>query len=223
MENMILQAETRGTSRHQVRELRAAAQIPAVLYGRGTEAQSIAVDARALQKALSVAGSGLLSLKLGKKPVVQVLPREIQRDPVKRAIIHVDFVAVSLTEKMRLHVPIEQAGVAPISGDNDFVLVRVTDAVEIECLPTDIPGHITADISKLAGLDDEVRAGDLILPANVRLVTDPEHVIFAVTIARAAAVEEEAEPEEEIEAVGADEVEVIAKGKAARAGQDEEE
>jgi large subunit ribosomal protein L25 len=139
------------------------------------------------------------------------LTREIQRDPIKRTLLHVDFQVVSLTEKLRLHVPIEPEGTAPILDNPDMVLVRVMDAIEVECLPADIPNHVVADISKLMTVDDEVLAGDLQLPSGVRLMTDPDHVVYSVTLSRAAAVEEA-----EAAAAAAEEVEVVAKGKAAK-------
>jgi large subunit ribosomal protein L25 len=216
MDKVTLNAETRGAGRHQVRELRLKEKVPAVIYGATTSPQAIAVEARELHKALVAAGSGLIAIQVPKKPVFQVLTREIQRDPVRRNIIHVDFQAVSLTEKLRVTIPVDQSGVAPVLESGDFVLVRVSDTIEIECLPTDIPGHVAADISKLETVNDEVRAGDLVLPENVRLVTEPDHVIFAVTVSRAAAEVEEVEGEEAGEEVSG-EVEVIAKGKAAKA------
>jgi len=93
----------------------------------------------------------------------------------------------------------------------------VADNIEIECLPTDIPNHILADISKLETVNDEVLARDLVLPESVRLVTEPEHVIFAVAISRAATEAEETAVEGEEETT---EVEVIAKGKAAKAEEE---
>jgi large subunit ribosomal protein L25 len=217
MDKVTLKAETRGVGRHQVRELRLKDQVPAVIYGAATDPQTIAVGARELHKALVAAGSGLIGVQVAKKPVLQVLTREIQRDPVKRNIIHVDFLAVSLTEKLRVTVPVEQHGVAPVLTSGDFILVRVADNIEIECLPTDIPNHILADISKLETVNDEVLARDLVLPESVRLVTEPEHVIFAVAISRAATEAEETAVEGEEETT---EVEVIAKGKAAKAEEE---
>ncbi len=211
METIVLQAEPRSTGRHTVRELRQAEQVPAVVYGARVKPQAIAVGARALHKALEERGSGLLSLQVGDQPPFQVLPREIQRDPVKRNILHVDFQVVSMTEKIRLHVPIEQRGAAPVLENPDIVLVRQMDTVEIECLPADIPAHLVADISRLVTLDDEVLVGHLEVPAGVRVLTEPDHVVFSVTPSRAAAVEE-AEAAE----VSPEEVEVVAKGKAAR-------
>jgi large subunit ribosomal protein L25 len=174
----------------------------------------VAVDAKALHKALRVAGTSLVSLQIGDRAPVQVLPREIQRDPIKRSLLHVDFHVVSMTEKLRLHIPIEQEGKAPILSNPDMVLVRRMDAVEVECLPGDIPAHLMADISKLVAVDDDLLVGDLRLPAGVRLMTDPTHIVFSVTISRAAAEEEAAEAAEAEPT--AEEVEVVAKGKAAR-------
>ncbi len=225
MEKTTLQAESRGSGRHEVRELRLQERVPAVIYGASQEPQVIAVDARALHKALVSAGRGLIAIEMEKAPMIQVLTREIQRDPVKRNIIHVDFQAVSLTEKLRVTVPIEQHGVAPVLETGDYVLVRVADNVEIECLASDIPSYIIADMTKLETEADSVLASDLAMPENVKLVTAADHVIFAVTISRAAV---EAEEEEELEGVGEEEVEpgeveVIAKGKAAKADEDFED
>ena len=211
MEKIVLQAEPRGVGRHQIREIREANRVPAVVYGAKKEAQVVAVDAKALHKALHVAGTGLVSLQIGDQAPVQVLTREIQRDPVKRSLLHVDFHVVSMTEKLRLHIPIEQDGTAPVLSNPDMVLVRRMDTIEVECLPADIPAHLLADISKLETVDDDLLVGDLRLPAGVRLMTDPTHIVFSVTMSRAAAEEEAAEAEAAVE-----EVEVVAKGKAAR-------
>jgi large subunit ribosomal protein L25 len=219
MENITLQADPRRAGRHRVRELRQADHVPAVVYGRSIEPQTIALEARALQRALRAAGSGLLTLQIAGQPPVQVLSREIQRDPVKHHMMHVDFQVVSMTQKLRLHVPLEQQGTAPVMSNPDVVLVRQLDAIEIECLPGDIPSHLVADISRLQTIDDELLVGDLVLPPGVRLLTDRKHVVFSVTLSRAGLEEEE---EEEEEVVAAEEVEVVAKGKAAR-GEEEEE
>jgi large subunit ribosomal protein L25 len=211
MEKMVLEAEPRGVGRHQLRELREAHLVPAVVYGANKEAEVVAVDAKSLHRTLLAVGTGLVSLKIGDQAPVQVLPREVQRDPIKRKYLHIDFQVVSMTEKLRLHIPIEQTGTAPVLSNPDMVLVRRMDSVEVECLPGDIPAHLAADISKLESVDDDLLAGDLVLPAGVRLVTDPAHILFSVTMSRAAAEELAAAEEGATE-----EVEVVAKGKAAK-------
>jgi large subunit ribosomal protein L25 len=211
MEKIVLQAKPRGVGRQQLREMREANLVPAVVYGSKKEAQVVAVDAKSLHRALLAGGTGLVSLQIGDQAPVQVLPREIQRDPVKRKYLHIDFQLVSMTEKLRLHIRVEQAGTAPVLSNPDMVLVRRMDSVEIECLPADIPPHLVADLSKLETVDDDLLVSDLVLPAGVKLITDPTYIVFSVTISRAA-VEEEAAAEEAV----TEEVEVVAKGKAAK-------
>jgi large subunit ribosomal protein L25 len=209
MEKVTLSAELRGVGRHAVRELRAAERTPVVIYGAHQAPITASVLARDLRQALHRAGAGLLSLTLAGQAPIQALAREVQHDPISHRILHVDFQAVSMTEKLRLHVPIAHEGVAPALSTSDHVLVRGMDQVEIECLPADIPAHIVANIATLKGPDDEVLVKDLIVPAGVRILSDSDHVVFSIAIARSAAEEEVT-----TEAPAADSVEVVAKGKA---------
>ncbi|MCU0502321.1 MAG: 50S ribosomal protein L25 [Anaerolineae bacterium] len=216
MEKITLDAELRGVGRHPIRELRDTARVPAVIYGAGVEAKPISVNAKELQKALHQAGSGLLMLQVTGDSPLNVLPREVQRHPVKHNVLHVDFQAVSMTEKLRLHVPIIPVGDAPAMKLNgDLVLVRNLDAVEIECLPADIPNHLVADLTKLQSEDDEVLAGDLAVPNGVKVLTAHDHVIFSLTLSRAGTLEETEE------GATTAEPEVVIKGKAAKEGAEE--
>jgi large subunit ribosomal protein L25 len=212
MDKIVLQAEKRTDAglRHVLRELRTAGRVPAVVYGKGIETEMVAVNSRELHKAMVAAGAGLISLEIGGGAPVQVLAREIQRHPVKRNALHVDFMAVSMTELMQLEVPIVIEGTAPILARPDIVMVRNMDSVEIECLPTDIPQHLVANISNLKGEDDSVCVSDLVMPAGVRAVTDPSHVVISLSISRVSAEDEAAEA---AEATAADQVEVVGKGK----------
>lgn len=216
MEQIILDAELRGVGRHPVRELRDVQRVPAVVYGANTQAQPIAVNAKALHKALRAAGSGLLTLEISGQSPVKVLAREVQRDPIKHHVLHVDFQAVSMTDKLRLHVPVTAEGDAPAMKLNgDLVLVRGLDSIEIECLPSDIPNHLVANLSKLQTEDDEVLVSDLIMPDGVKVVTAHDHVVFSLTLSRAGITEEEA-----AEGSTTSDVEVVAKGKAAKEGEE---
>jgi large subunit ribosomal protein L25 len=217
MEKTTLDAELRGVGRHPVRELRDVARVPAVIYGAGVESQPISVNAKLLQKALHQAGTGLLTLQVAGGSPVNVLAREVQRHPVKHNVLHVDFQAVSMTEKLRLHVPIVHEGDAPAMKMNgDLVLVRNLDAVEIECLPADIPNHLVADLAKLQNEHDEIVVSDLAAPSGVKVLTAHDHVVFSLTLSRAGTVEETEEG-----AAAAAEPEVVVKGKAAKEGAEE--
>lgn len=216
MEKIILEADLRGVGRHPLRELRGEERVPAVVYGAGAQAQPIAVNVKALQKALHQAGTGLMTLQIAGQEPIQVLAREVQRHPVRHNLLHVDFQAVSLTEKLRVHVPLVHEGEVPaIRANGDLVLVRNLDTVEVECLPGDIPNHLVADLTKLKTADDELLVRDLVAPIGVRIMTPADHVVCSLTLSRAGALEE---VEEETPSA---EVEVVAKGKAAKEGAEE--
>jgi large subunit ribosomal protein L25 len=209
MEKVTLQAEPRQTGRHSNREIRTAAGVPGVVYGQHAEAQPISLNRKALGLALHKASGGVIDMELAGQPTLHVLVREVQRHPTKHNVLHIDFLAVSMTEKVKVHVPVVAQGSAPVMTNSDMVLVRQLDNVEVECLPGDIPEHLVADLSTLVTVDDEVLVKELKVPAGVKVLTEGDHVVFAVTLSRAGAVEEAAEAE----APSADEVEVVTKRK----------
>lgn len=210
MENVTLEATPRAAGRHSNRELRDAGRVPGVVYGKGQEAVAVSMDRKLLGIALHKASGRTIEMTLPGEAPLHVLTREIQRHPTKHSILHVDFLAVSMTEKVRLNVSVVPDGEAPATANNaDLVLVRSLDVVEIECLPGDIPEHLVADMSTLQGVHDEILVKQLSVPAGVKILTDGEQVLFAITPSRAAAVEEAVAEE----GASADAVEVVKKGK----------
>jgi large subunit ribosomal protein L25 len=209
MEKVVLKAEPRQTGRHSNRDIRNAAGIPGVVYGQHAEAQAISLNRKALGIALHKASGGVIEVELANQPTLNVLVREVQRHPTKHNILHIDFLAVSMTEKVKLHVPVVHEGQAPVMTNLDMVLVRGLDNVEVECLPGDIPEHLVADLSTLLTVDDEILVKELKVPAGVKVLTEGDHVVYAVTLSRAGAVEEVVE----VEAASPDEVEVVTKRK----------
>ena len=209
MEKVALKAEPRQTGRHSNREIRNAAGVPGVVYGQHAEAQAITLNRKALGLGLHKASGGVIEMELTDQPTLHVLVREVQRHPTKHNILHIDFLAVSMTEKVKLHVPVVHQGQAPVMTNLDMVLVRGLDNVEIECLPGDIPEHLVADLSTLLTVDDEILVKELKVPAGVKVLTEGDHVVYAVTLSRAGVVEEAVEAE----TASPDEVEVVTKRK----------
>jgi len=130
------------------------------------------------------------------------LIKEIQYDPVKGDIIHVDFNEVSLTKVIKVNVPViakgEPAGVKQEGGSLEHILWEI----EVECLPTDIPRGIEADVSLLK-IGDAVRIKDITFPSNIKVLNAPEAIVFSVTApikeeAAAVAVEGEEKQEPEV-------------------------
>ena len=125
-----------------------------------------------------------------------VIVRDRQRDPIYGRLIHVDFLAVSLTEALRTTVEISLVGEAPVSKLADVVILHNLYELAIECLPRDLPAKIEVDISGLMSADDSITVADLKLGDKITVLTDPEEVIVSVGYAQQEPVVEVAVEEE---------------------------
>lgn len=206
MEDLTLQVETRSGTGHKARHLRAQGVVPAVIYGGQAPSQNLQLDAHELERLLSKGGAAnLLSLVGDDFPKTRVLIREVQRHPVRRSVLHVDFVRVAVGQKITMAVPLHIVGHAP-AVELGAVLLQNTDSLEITCLPDDLPSSIEVDVSGLVGVSDRIYARDLTLPPGVTLAADfGEEPLVAMNLSRAAAHAGEEEEEEEAPA----EVEII--------------
>ena len=168
---------------------RQAGKIPAVVYGGGGKgvSESVSVDPKELSRILhSKSGlNSLISLKMGDAET-QVLVKEYQIDPVTHKLIHADFFRVAMDKVIRVSVPVhltgESKGVKLQGGTMDFVHREV----EVECLPANIPQHITVDVTEL-GLSQGVRVKDLPTDGNWEAVSEPENLIVHIVAPRAEA------------------------------------
>ena len=194
MERVNLEARVRsGIGTSEVKRLRRSGQVPAVVYGRGIDPTVVVVDAKALRGVLhTTAGMNVLidmTIGDGTQAARTVMVKDVQRDIFRRDIIHVDFTTVNLTETIETHVPIAFKGTPRGVTEDGGIFEAHLREIVLECLPTQIPEHIDLDVSELP-LGKSVHASDLILPADVTLVTDPGEVIATVVAPRV--VEEEA-------------------------------
>jgi len=184
MEKVILKATKRDVTGKHVKALRRAGQLPAVIYGRRTEPIVISLEAHSALLALGkLTSSSLVTIDVDGKEY-PALVREKQRDFIKNRLLHVDFMAVSLTEKIRTSVRIDFKGMSPAVKDFNAVLVHNLEELEVECLPTDLPERISVDISMLAKVGDGIRVSDVVVPENVRLLDDPDTMVAVATFAK---------------------------------------
>ena len=161
--------------------LRRAQIIPAVVYGHAIAPTSVQCEYRAIERVLKAAGtSHLIALSIPGQDTQDVLVREVQRDPITGRILHVDFYAVVATEVLRNLVPIILQGRAP-AVDKGGTVVQLLDELEIECLPKDMPAAIEVDISSLQDFHDHLTVADLKIPANVRVLSDPEAEVVSIS------------------------------------------
>jgi large subunit ribosomal protein L25 len=173
------------------RRIRRASKIPAVIYGHGSDPQHVSLPSHQTQLALRD-HNALLSVEVDGGSAPQLaLPKQVQRDPIKGTIEHVDLVIVRRGEKVTVDVDVYTEG----ESAPGTVVVLDHSQVPVEAPATHIPADITVSVEGLEN-GEQVLAGDLKLPGDATVTLDPEAMILSVTHTRASA-EEEAEAEEE--------------------------
>lgn len=197
MSESALQAQVReGTGKGVGRKLRASGRIPAVLYGRGRDNVLLSLEPRALERALSSSHAGMNTLfdlhvdgtQSGAATVVLV--KDLQRHPVRGALVHADLYQVDLTQTIEVSVPVHIVGTAVGVSMNGGILDIALREIEIECLPRAIPDQIDVDVSALE-IGESVHVRDVVLPEGVKLLSDPDLAVVSVA---APAAEVEAAP-----------------------------
>jgi len=208
MEEVLLQVSKRDVVGKQVKTLRREGILPAIVYGREISSIPISLNNHKANQILSaITSSNLVVLDIdGEKHTTLV--REKQRDPVTGEVLHIDFYEVSMTEKLRTNVMLEFQGESPAVKELMGVLVNVTESLEIECLPQDLPNRIVADLSTLEEIGDSLYIRDIILPPNIELISDIDGLVVVIS----APAVEEIEEVEELE-ITEEEPEVIERGK----------
>ena len=204
MEKVVIKATRRSVLGKQVKALRRAGELPAVMYGHKFEPISITLNAHKSQLILPhLSASTIVTIELdGEK--YSALIREKQKDFIKNKLVHVDFLIVSATEKIKASVRIEIHGLSPAVKDFNAVIVTQLADIEVEALPGDMPERIAIDITNLTAIGDSIHVRDLIIPSGVTVLThEDEMVLLATGVA----------PEELDETAAVDEPEVIEKGK----------
>lgn len=165
----------------QVSQLRRAGQLPAVIYGPGREPQPVQLNAREATKVLSrVHGAELIEFELD-GATSKVLVHDLQRHSMRGDFLHVDFYAVDMNRKIRVHIPIRLAGTSPAVTTHSAVLVRGVSGVEVECLPGDLVTFLEADLTALTEIGDALHVSNLVVPANIMVLTDGEDLVVRAT------------------------------------------
>jgi large subunit ribosomal protein L25 len=201
MSEMKIEVQPRATTGTNTnRRLRAAGQIPAIVYGAGKDSVPIQIERKRLIDLLRKSGGDnavfLLQLSdTGKERHAMI--REMQLDPITRSIMHIDFQRVLMTEKVRVQVAVELIGVAQGVKVEGGVLDFSHREVHVECLPGNIPKLLELDVTELA-IGGHLTAGDLKLPDGVTLTDEPDRMLVSVMHPKAEEVEEGAGAEPEV-------------------------
>jgi large subunit ribosomal protein L25 len=188
MEKVVLKAEKRDVIGKQVKAMRRAGKLPAVIYGRRTDPINVSLDAHTASLVLGrLTSSSLVTIDLDGTEY-PALVREKQRDYIKNRLLHVDFLAVSLNESIRATVSLNFVGASAAVKDFNAVLVQNLESLEVECLPTDLPERVDVDITPLARPGDGIRVRDVKISDKVHILNDPDTMVAVATFAK---VEEE--------------------------------
>lgn len=185
-----------GRGKGEARRLRREGRVPAIAYGSGLDATAVSVNGLELYHALRTdAGlNALIRLEMD-GDVHLTLARELQRHPVRREIMHVDFVAVDREVKVTVDVPVHLEGEAPGSNEGG-VVDQVRFSASVEVLPLEVPDVLTLDVSDMQ-VGDVKRLEDVPLPAGVELLDDPDGTVVSVYVPTAEVPEDEVTEEDE--------------------------
>lgn len=206
MERVSLSAlERTATGKRGAKRARREGFVPAVLYGRGRTPRVLSVGRKDLLSALHTAGrNALIDLRIAQDGDAQaetVMIEEIQRDHIRREILHIDLHLISLTEAIEVSVPVVLTGTPEGVTSGGGVLEQHRREVEVRCLPTQIPDSFTVDVTGLR-VGASMHVSDLVVPEGIEILTPPEEVIAAVVapvaeeeVAAAPEAEAAAEPE----------------------------
>lgn len=214
VESYTLKTQKRVIKGKKVKQLRREQIVPLSVYGNRIEPQNLQADYRQLEIVLMQAGgTNLIQLQLEGDPI-SVLAREVQRDPIRGTIEHVDFFAVDMKSRVTLDVPVVYEGESPAVTTQGALLIIGANTLSIETLPSHLPDQITVDLSELQNIGDSVSVGDLVLDEVITVLNNPDETLVSV-IQPAAARGTEDDEEETTDLLGEGEVsepEIIGRG-----------
>ncbi len=197
---MVLQTETRSVLGKKVKQLRRLGLVPGNVYGRGRESRAIQTPMIEVQRVFSaVDRNAVVPLSIdGAEETIPAVLREVQRHPVSRSILHLDFYEVDLTRRIHSDARLVLIGSSDAESRGGTV-VQSLEHVTLEALPTEMPSVIEVDITGLDDFGQSVLVRDLTLPDGVDAITDGAVAVATVLAPRVSEEDEEVEEEELVE------------------------
>jgi large subunit ribosomal protein L25 len=211
-EKIELKVDKRAVLGKKVKFLREKGVVPVHLFGHDVESQALQVGAAVLNKVLSQAGkTRLIDLKVGRSQKGHsVMVREVQKDPIRGSLIHVDFYQVNMAEKIKVEVPIVIIGESPALKSKENMLYQTLNSLTVECFPDKMPDSIRVDISVIIEAEQAVHVKDIVIP-DIIIMNEPDLTIVKVTL-RPVEVVEEVKPAVAVEGAEAAGAEGAAEG-----------
>ena len=179
-------APRQGTGKGAARSLRREGKVPAVIYGRGRDAEAVTVDTITLNRLLAqtAAATTIVDVTVGDKAPVKALIREIQRNPVRPGdIIHLDLYEVHADEKIIVEVPVKLIGIPEGVKNFGGVLDHIMHSLSIRVFPADIPEHLDVDVTAL-NIGQSIHVAELAFE-KIELMADARQTICTIVAPRA--------------------------------------
>jgi len=198
-----LKAEIRKVLGKKVKKLRNEGLLPATVYGNEFKSLTIQINSKELNKLFDEVGeAGLVELLIDGKDKIPVLLRNPQYNPISDELIHIDCYKVNLKEKIRTMINLEFIGESESVKEGNL-LITVTDEIEVEALPTDLPEHIEVDLSVLKDLDSIVTVADLnVDKSKIEILTSEDQIVVKTEEPKEEVIEEEEVSPEDVEVTG---------------------
>lgn len=185
-EGITLELEPRELLGKKVKKLRREGFIPVHLYGPGENSRSLQCQSRKLIQVLSAAGGNTaITVSVQGEPGNKLaFAREIQWDPKRDSIFHVDLLVAEVNRPVTAQVPIELIGDSPGARAVSGTIMQQLRQVEVQALPLQMPSRVQIDLSVLTDPDGVIRVGDLDIPSEVTVLTDAEDVVVRIELPR---------------------------------------
>lgn len=163
------------------KECRRKGYIPAVLYGKKVDNINLELETIEFVRVFREAGtSNLIDIKLEDGKTVKTLIQDIQRHSMTGNISHIDFYKVDMKEKIKTEIPLEFVGENDLIIQQEGTLITNKDAVEVECLPSDLVDHIDVNIATITDWDSNIKVEDIQVPTGIEILDDTEEVVALI-------------------------------------------
>ncbi|NBD34615.1 MAG: 50S ribosomal protein L25 [Chloroflexi bacterium] len=207
MEGLELKATPRDVTGKKVKQLRREGIVPGIIYGHDIDPISVQFDSLEIERTINRAGSSTtVQVRVeGEKGEHLTIFRDVQYDPIKRNVIHLDLQALRADETVRVPLTVTMVGTSPMEEDPDAIVLQILNELEIEALPRALIPYIEVDISTLTEIGQSITVADLEPPEGVTILNEPHESIVQVSYAEEEVLEEEPEVPEflgEVEVIG---------------------
>ena len=179
----------------KVKFLRRQGITPANLYGPKMESIALQAETPVLERLIAKVGrNAMITLRFDRKPRL-VMIRDIQRDPLTDALLHIDLFQVEATHKVTVEIPLAFLGEAPAAKSSQAMMIQNLTSLHVEGLPTDLPRRIEVDLSVLTEIGQAIHVGEIPVDDKLEVLTDPDQVVVHIEEVRAPVEEVEVKVE----------------------------